>query len=205
MMERIVELLTHEKRLLALPALLLLINGLVWVGWGLGSRRSVRDLEEALRLARERHRIAGERLAHLERLWQDAFKVREATARLYAEGFGTEPARWTQMVRRIREIATQAGLDPRSVSYPAEELVEHGLVRRAVIFAVEGDYRSLRTFLHLLEMEPFFVVVQQLAVSERSQGRLELSIRLASYFGRAVVEDAAARPELPGRGVGGVP
>ncbi len=199
------DLLLRERRLLVIPAVLLLMNFFVWLGGSLGWASRDVALERALRQARERQAQGAKRLARLERLWQEAVVAREATSRLYLEGFGTEPARWTQMVRRIREIAEQAGLDPRSITHPADEFIEHGLVRRSVVFAVEGDYRALRTFLHLLEAEPQFVVVQQLSVSERSTGRLELSIRLASYFGRALVEQVEAPPRLPGQGVGGLP
>lgn len=199
------ELLLRERRIWGLPAVLVLVNLLVMValavGWGSRDRR----LDQVLEEARTRHAEGRERLGRLEGLWRGALEVREATYRLYSEGFGTEPARWTAMVRRIREIADQAGLDPKSVTYPAEELVEHGLTRRSVVFSVEGDFRALRTFLHLLEAEPQFVIVEQIAVGERAAGRLELSLRLVSYFGRAPEEAISGPPLLPGRGVGGLP
>jgi hypothetical protein len=187
----------------AAPLALVAIN-VVWLSaFGSGARLRAADLDSRLGRARETHAAETGRLAERERLWIAATENRGRVESLYRERFSTERGRLTAVVREIRELASRAGLEPQTVSYPEESLEEYGLVRRSLVFTVEGDYADLRTFLHLLELTPTFVNVEQIRVGERPVGALGIALRLSTLF--AVDEPAtdageateAAAPPAP--------
>ena len=70
---------------------------------------------------------------------------------LYDERFSTRSRRLTGVTAEVKELARKAGLDPRSLSYPEEEIEEFGLIKRSFVFSVEGTYVELRQFINLLE------------------------------------------------------
>jgi Tfp pilus assembly protein PilO len=197
----------------AVPLALVVVN-VVWLSaFGSGARLRAADLDSRLARARETHAAETARLAERERLWIAATENRDRVESLYRERFSTERGRLTAVVREIRELAARAGLEPQTVSYPEESLEEYDLVRRSLVFTVEGGYADLRTFLHLLELTPTFVNVEQIRVAERPGGALAISLRLSTLFaldegsreaGAAGVATGAtpARPPAPATGAG---
>ena len=186
------------------PLFLVAVN-LVWLTLFQGGFR-VRAA--ALDKALERERAAGaeakSRRAAFEQLWSTAADNRERVERLYEEGFSTERARFTETVRLIKDLVSRAGLEPESIGYPEDTLEEYGLVRRSVVFRVEGTYADLRTFLHLLELTPAFITVNEIQVSEGSKGRgLSISLRLSTLFESVPGDEAPAAGAPPGPDVGG--
>jgi hypothetical protein len=177
----------RRTALWTLPALLVAAN----LGWlvlfGSGSRLRAADLERrGARVARE-HAAASARLAARESLWVVAHENRERSARLFAERFATERARFTDQVRELKALAERADLVPAAIAYPTETLDAYGLVRRSFVFSVEGSYGALRTFLHLLELSPSFVIVEQIGVGESGRG-LAVRLRLSTLFATAEEE-----------------
>lgn len=187
-----------------IPLFLVAVN-LVWLTLFQGGFR-VRAA--ALDKALERERAAGaeakSRRAAFEQLWSTAADNRERVERLYEEGFSTERARFTETVRLIKDLVSRAGLEPESIGYPEDTLEEYGLVRRSVVFRVEGTYADLRTFLHLLELTPAFITVNEIQVSEGSKGRgLSISLRLSTLFESVPGDESPATGAPPGPDVGG--
>ncbi len=188
--------LWQRKIWLWLPPALVLIGAvgfLVYLESGLGS--GLQQLDRRLeRAAREREEAAT-KLARLSELADAAEVSRAELAKLYADRFATERSRLTDLIREIKQLAEHAGLDPREIGYPEEILEDFGLSRRSFVFSVRGSYANLRAFLHLLELSPSFVTIEQIRVNEQSGNRgLGVSLRLATFF--------AGEPPVPAPGGG---
>jgi hypothetical protein len=178
------------RRALAWSAPLVVVAAnLVWLAaFGSGSRVREADLARRLERVRRDHAEATERRAAREQLWIAANENRQRLAALDRERFATERARFTDTVRELKQLAERAGLDPGTISYPRESLAEYGLTRRAFVFSVEGGYGELRTFLHLVEITPTFLVVERIDVGDGGHS-LAVQLRLSTLFGTAAAAD----------------
>ncbi len=175
----------------ALPLAVVLAN-FAWMSlFGSGGRLRARELERRLQAAAVERADVARRLATRERLWIAATDNRARTEQLFRERFSTELEGFTQRVRQLKELAVSAGLDPQAFSYPEESFAEYGLTRRSFVFPVDGDYGSLRTLLHLIEVSPTFFNLEQISVGEGS-GRLSVRLRLSTLFESAASDAAAA-------------
>ena len=178
-------------------ALALVVLNVIWLSaFGSGARLRAADLDSRLARARDEYATESSRRAERERLWIAATENRDRVEALYRERFSTKQGRLTAVVREVRELASRAGLEPQSVSYPEEELEEYGLVRRSTVFSVDGRYADLRTFLHLLELTPSFVTIEQIRVAERPGGTLGISLRLSTIFALDD-EESGGRSDAP--------
>ncbi len=188
----------------ALPLALVLAN-LAWTAvHSTGFRGRAAGLERALERARADQERLDARRAELEALWIAAVETSARTERLYVEGFSTERDRLTDAIRLVKELASRSGLEPAAISYPDERLEEFGLVRRSFVFNVDGTYADLRTFLHLLELAPSFVTLNQIALTGGAEGRgLKIALRLSTFFEETPSDDAAPRGAPPGERPGG--
>jgi hypothetical protein len=120
--------------------------------------------------------------ARLAELVRDEAANRRDVDVLYRERFSTEQGRFTDLVREIKRLAEHSGLDPREIGYPEESFGGYELTRRSFVFGVEGGYPNLRTFLHLLELSPSFVTVNEIRVSERKGSGLTVRLQLSTFF-----------------------
>ncbi len=188
--------LWRRKAWLWLPPALVLIGAvgfLVYLESGLGS--GLQQLDRRLERASREREEAATKLARLTELADAAEASRVDTAKLYAERFATERSRLTDLIREIKQLAEHSGLDPREIGYPEEILEDFDLRRRSFVFSVQGSYANLRAFLHLLELSPSFVTIEQIRVNEQSGNRgLGVSLRLATFF--------AGEPATPAPGGG---
>lgn len=173
------------RRRLALwlpPAVLLVAGGFLWIREVASGRASGAALEGPYAAAvaeRDKARAEEERLAALAEAL--AHRRREVEA-LYGDHFSTERVRFTDLVREIKRLAEHSGLDPKEIGFPEESLDGFDLARRSFLFNVEGSYANLRMFLHLLELSPSFVTVNQIRVRERSGRGLNASLQLSTFF-----------------------
>lgn len=110
-----------------------------------------------------------------------ARRSRAGIDRLYDRSFGTESERLTDWIREVKELAEQSGLAPSTISYPREELVDYGLLKRSFVFPVRGSYASLRQFINLLELTESFVVLEGVTMNE-SEPELQISLSLSTLF-----------------------
>lgn len=178
----------------AVPLAAIVLN-LAWLSaFGSGAKLRAADLESRLSRARAESAEVTARLAERERLWIIATENRERIERLRREVFSSERLRLTAMVREVKDLATRSGLAPSSIRYPEETFSDFGLTRRSIDFSVDGRYADLRTFLHLLELTPSFVTVDDIGVSERDAGRLGISLRLSTLFVEGEIDGAATGP-----------
>ncbi|MEL7060484.1 MAG: hypothetical protein AAGN46_10700 [Acidobacteriota bacterium] len=152
-----------------------------------------RDQEnlEALRVERER---VDALLARIED--QEA-----ASNRLYDGYFGSESERFTQVLREIRGLARQAGLDPKRIGYPKNEIDDYGLARRSIVFSVTGTYDELRTFLNLVELTDQFFTLETVGLGAGEGDTLSINLELSTLFraegSSAVAGERAALVNAP--------
>lgn len=123
--------------------------------------------------------------------------TRERMGDLYGQRFATERTRFTALAAEIRQLAERAGLEPKSISYPREEVEDFGLVKRYFTFSVEGSYDELRQFVNLLELTPSFVTLEQVALSGDAGSDLRIRLSLSTLFAD---EEALPRPEIAAGG-----
>lgn len=183
------------------PAVALCMATLFLVYLERGVRARGAALDARLQAAQLQHAEAQTNLARFERLAAAAQSTREQMESLMAEKFATESGRFTDLIREIKLLAEHAGLDPRDIGYPEEDLAELGLVRRSFVFSVEGSYSNLRAFLYLVELSPSFITVDQIEVRELTGAKgLAASLRLSTFFAASGDEpEGPARPAAGGR------
>ena len=174
-----------------LVPLAIVVANVVWLSaFGSGSRVRQRELERRTAQAKRVEADLSADLRSREQLWIKVTENRARLERLRRERFATERSRFTEQVRELKSLAVRAGLVPETIAYPNDELLDFGLVRRSFVFSVEGSYAALRNFLHLLEISPSFLTVEQIGVSEGKAG-LGVRLRLSTLF-EAVASDAEA-------------
>ena len=166
----------------ALPAALFVVNvgvlGFYQLRYAgqVGEMQGLIDAETA-----ELHRVEAQRRA-LSGLVERARSGREGIEALYTEYFSTESARLTATIREVKDLAAKAGLQrAESISYPDEDVEDYGLLKRSLVFSVQGSYAQLRQFVNLLELSESFVVLEQINVSGVSPN-LNVSLRISTLF-----------------------
>jgi hypothetical protein len=130
----------------------------------------------------------------VEAVLDDARSSREALTVLYRDGFATQAERLTQLITEVKKLAQRAGLEPKSISYPEEELDDYGLVRMSLVFAVQGTYPQLRMLVNLLERSDLFLVLERVGLSNSSTALLGINLELSTFF----VRDPAALQAIEG-------
>ena len=144
---------------------------------------------------------------HSEDLLRQARVNRERIWQLYDEHFSTRRRRLTGVTAEVKELAKRAGLVPRSITYPEEQIQQYGLIKRSFVFSVEGTYADLRKFINLLELSDSFLTLEDASLSE--EGRHESGNRSGSSQPAVFPQPAGApRPVVPGAappGAGPIP
>jgi Tfp pilus assembly protein PilO len=157
------------------PALVFfLANATAYTIYRFGFADRVASLQEDLKDQRERLDPLDARRQKLQALLTSSKRTDQEIRKLYAESFSTRRARLTNINTEVKTLARKAGLDPRSFSYPEEQIQQYGLIKRSFIFSVEGSYVNLRKFINLLELSDSFLTLESInltpGTSER-QGR----------------------------------
>lgn len=182
-MRNVFETWTRHLWIWLLPVVVLAAN-LLLLGIYQGSFASRRASLESI-AAR-----AGERLVALQedRRAMELFLVqveqqKESIAAIYADHFATEAERFTRLLREVRNLARQAGLQPDSFSYPKEVLAGEGLVRRSITFAVTGTYEQVRRLVNFFELSEQFITLENIQLSGDSRtDRLSIRLSFSTLF-----------------------
>jgi len=105
--------------------------------------------------------------------------------RLYKNRFKTEEQRITKVIAEVKSLAQRAGLDPPRINYPDEAIESYGLLKRSIVFGVDGTYSALRRFINFLELTDSFITLEELRPSENydaKSSRLSISLRVSTLF-----------------------
>ncbi|HET9225808.1 MAG TPA: hypothetical protein VFR31_04025 [Thermoanaerobaculia bacterium] len=186
------------------PALLFfLANAVAFSVYRFGYADQVKSLENDLGEVQKQLQPLSLKRKELERRLQRAGAAETAVRQLYEERFATRSQRLTAITTEVKDLARKAGLNPRSLSYPSEDIEEYGLVKRSFIFPVEGTYAELRQFLNLLELSDSFLTLEAITLAEAGaeQGpELRMNLTLSTLFSREdEPEITAAADATPAR------
>lgn len=176
--------LFRERAAVWVPALAFVVLNLA----GLAAYRVVyagRALGLGAQLERAEARLAAleAQRGELDDLVAQARENRRGVAELYQARLATEEERLTKIIAEFKELAQRAGLRPAAISYPQESLEDYGLVKKAIIFGVDGTYQQLRQFINFLELSESFITLEEVSLSEAGRGgRLRIDLRLSMLF-----------------------
>ena len=90
--------------------------------------------------------------------------------------------RLTSLIAEVKKLARQAGLDAPSFSYAAVRIEEFGLVKKSIVFRVEGNYPKLRELVNLLELSDQFLILEEIRLKESRGSRLAIDLRIGTLF-----------------------
>ena len=141
---------------------------------------------QAGRVERRQARVAeleAERLV-LEETVTDVKRNRELVDRLYEGWLTPESERLTAVIGEVRGLAQAAGVEYSSFSYPDQLLEEEALVKRSLIFTVEGTYLELRSFINLIEVSDLFLILESVRLTggSREGPQVRVSVTVSTLF-----------------------
>ncbi|MGB6362008.1 MAG: hypothetical protein WBG64_05005 [Thermoanaerobaculia bacterium] len=107
----------------------------------------------------------------------------ERVDEFYVSELSTESQRVTQIIAEVKTLARRAGLEPTVISYPDERLRQYNLVKRSIVFAVEGTYVEIRRFINFLELSEFFLTLEEIQLGSGGQGaELRINLKISTLF-----------------------
>ncbi|HEV7503998.1 MAG TPA: GspMb/PilO family protein [Thermoanaerobaculia bacterium] len=181
------------------PALLFfLANAVAFSVYKLGYAGQVEQLDVEIHAQEQkRHELNGQ-YQQLQTMIARVRTNQEQVQQLYADRFSTRSRRLTTVTQEVKDLARQAGLSPRAISYPEREIKDYGLIKRSFNFSVQGPYPALRKLVNLLETSRSFIVIDELSVGSNSEGpELRIDLTLSTLFALTAEDGAAAVPGTP--------
>lgn len=141
---------------------------------------------QAGRVERRQARVAeleAERLV-LEETVTDVKRNRELVDRLFEGWLTPESERLTAVIGEVRGLAQTAGVEYSSFSYPDQLLEEEDLVKRSLVFTVEGTYLELRSFINLIEVSDLFLILESVRLTggSREGPQVRVSMTVSTLF-----------------------
>ncbi len=149
----------------------LVLNGIGLLVYQVGYSDRVKTLDQDLRDQGKQLAAAHAERLHREDLLRQAQVNRERIRQLYDEHFSTRRRRLTGVTAEVKDLAKRAGLVPRSITYPEEQIQQYGLIKRSFIFSVDGTYADLRKFVNLLELSDSFLTLEDVSLAEETARR----------------------------------
>jgi type IV pilus assembly protein PilO len=177
------------------PALLFfLANAGAFAVYKLGYAGRIESLDDRLKeLAQEHKETAGksQQAATMIAL----VRTNEAQVeQLYTDRLSTRSQRLTSITAEVKKLAKEAGLVPKAITYPEEEIEEYNLIKHSFVFSVEGTYAELRKFISLLETSRSFLTIDEATVVNSAEGQeLRIDLSLSTLF----ANDAEGAPPAP--------
>ena len=166
------------------PPLVIVLLNLLALGWfQLAYSGDARNVDQSLE--RRSAELAALRDV-VDRQSEVVTRVRQNKQQVesfYGTRLATSQERLTIILREVRRLATSAGLEPSSITYPEDELAEYGLEERGADFGVEGSYVALRRLINLLELSDSFLTLEEVTLSGRDgAANLRINLRLSTLF-----------------------
>lgn len=88
---------------------------------------------------------------------------------------------FTKLITELQGLADEAGLDLNQITYEHKQEKNSDLLRSVLTFTLEGNYNSLKQFIHDLEQLPRLIVINEIGLqgagrSSDTDVRLQLSM-----------------------------
>ncbi len=168
-----------------LPAAILLLANIAALGaYRLLYAGKVAQRSSALERARSDYTKLVTEREKAVRLAVRAEQNQRRLTRLYGQRFQTQEQRVTSLIAEVKELARRSGLDPATIRYPDLAFEDRGLVKRSIVFGVDGTYVALRLLVNLLEVTDTFVILEEIRPGGRSDadGRLSIDLAISTLF-----------------------
>ncbi len=181
------------------PALLFfLANAAAFSVYKLGYAGQVEQLDVDIHAQEQKRQELNGQYQQLQTMIARVRTNQEQVQQLYADRFSTRSRRLTTVNQEVKDLARQAGLSPRALSYPETEIKDYGLIKRSFVFSVQGPYSALRKLVSLLETSRSYIVIDDLNVGSNSEGpELKIDLKLSTLFAMNAEDGAAAVPGSP--------
>ena len=178
-----------------LPLFVCLLNvGFLWLHHGAatsGFRQLQNELvssEAELRSLRRTHRRLGEFLSTAE-------LNRAGVEDLYESRLATEEQRLTDVIVEVKTLTRRAGLETPSITYSEIDIEEFGLVKRSIVFGVQGSYAQIRELINFLEISARFLILEEIRLREVDGDQLGIDLTVSTLFASAGASDSQRSSE----------
>jgi Tfp pilus assembly protein PilO len=195
------------------PALLFfLANAGAFAVYKLGFAGNIKSLDDRLKELAQQHQELKDKSQQAATMIALVRTNEAQVEQLYTDRLSTRSQRLTSVTAEVKKLAREAGLVPKAITYPEEEIQEYNLIKRSFVFSVEGTYAELRKLVSLLETSHSFLAIDEVTVVNNAEGQeLRIDLTLSTLFANDA--DAAPLPALPAaragaaasRGPGGTP
>jgi Tfp pilus assembly protein PilO len=177
------------------PALLFFLANAAFAVYELGYAGRIDSLDDTLSTQQAQLRDLTNNRKQMETMITLVQSNEAQVEQLYTDRLSTRRLRVTDINDEVKKLAREAGLAPKAISYPEEEIQEYNLVRRSFNFSVQGTYAGLRKFVTLLEASRSFLSIDEASVANSSDGpELRIDLSLSTLFTRDDPDEAAPTP-----------
>ncbi len=172
------------------PALIFFAaNAGAFAVYKLGYAGRVASLQETLDGQERRLEELAAQRRQMENMLARVRTNEQQVEQLYRERLSTRSRRLTSVTAEVKDLASRAGLLPRALSYPEEDIEKFGLIKRSFVFSVEGTYGELRKFINLLEISRSFLSLDEVKLAGNTEGpELHIDLALSTLFAREAEE-----------------
>jgi Tfp pilus assembly protein PilO len=196
------------------PALLFfLANAGAFAVYKLGYAGRIESLDDRLKELAQQHQQLTDKSQQAATMIALVRTNEAQVEQLYTDRLSTRSQRLTTIDSEVKKLAAEAGLRPRSISYPEQEIEEYNLVKRSFVFSVEGTYTELRKLISLLETSRSFLSIDEITVANQTEAggkELRVDLKISTLFAR---DADSGPPPMPaaraaassGPGTGGAP
>src|SRR4051795_9496617 len=172
----------REKQLLLVVLGVLLIANLIYFfTYRVQFEARLQDYEARAEQSQARLDVAKSPRITAERQLAAYRKVQQDIKDVYDNRWSTEAARLAPLIEEVKRLAVVSQLVPQTYSFAhvngAPEASTVGIT-----FAVQGTYQQVRRLINLLELSQQFVIVDQISLSNSSEGVLTMSLHVKTLF-----------------------
>lgn len=179
------------------PALLFfLANAGAFAVYKLGYAGRIESLDDRLKELAQQHKELTNKSQQAVMMISRVRTNEAQVEQLYIDRLSTRSQRLTTITTEVKKLAKEAGLQPKAITYPEQEIQEYNLVKRSFVFSVAGTYAELRKLVSLLETSHSFLAIDEVTVVNSTEGQeLRIDLTLSTLF--ASDADAAPMPAMP--------
>ena len=168
-----------------LPLLFCVLNvGFLWFHHG-ASTSGFRQIQNELASSEVDLRSLRRTHGALEQQLSTAERNRAGVADLYESRLAPEAQRLTDVIVEVKRLVRTAGLEPPSITYSEIDIEEFGLIKRSIVFGVQGSYAQIRELINFLEISERFLILEEIRVREADGDRLGIDLTVTTLFATA--------------------
>jgi Tfp pilus assembly protein PilO len=177
------------------PALVFFLANGAFAVYELGYAGRIESLQDELNTQKDTLRDLAAKRKQMDMMISLVRTNESQVEQLYTDRLSTRSRRVILITDEVKKLAREAGLVPKSISYPEEEIQEYNLIRRSINFSVQGTYTGLRKFVSLLEASRSFLSIDEATLANNADGpELRIDLSLSTLFARDARDEPPATP-----------